>query len=309
MAQEYESAVNRASRFPDGFRILKGKQEYVTYVNRSSIRIWVSDVAAHYDNHMHSAIEIIMPHRGVSTYVLPEESFRVRPGEILIVPSGCPHSLTEPEETMRHLFLFEPNALIALRDLPLIAPMMEKPIYLKEDTPLRARVTELLEQVAACYFGKEPLWNTQCYSYLLQMYVQLGNQYLQSRTADGESERQEMDSPILNSALGYINEHYMEDLSLESVASFTGFSKYYFSRTFKRYMGMSYSDYLTQRRMSAAVDLLVHTNQSVQNIAVSSGFGSTATFNRIFRDQKNCTPTQFRSIYGTMTLPEQGNQF
>ena len=68
------------SRFPDGFRILKGKQEYITYVDHSSIRIWASALATHYDTHMHSAIEIIMPYSGASTYQLADETYEVRRG-------------------------------------------------------------------------------------------------------------------------------------------------------------------------------------------------------------------------------------
>ncbi len=52
-----------------------------------------------------------------------------------------------------------------------------------------------------------------------------------------------------------------------------------------------------------ASDLLVRTNQPIREIAVSSGFGSTATFNRTFREHKNCTPSQFRAIYGMVISP------
>ena len=77
------------SRFPDGFRILQGRQEYITYMEHSSIRVWTSDVAAHYDLHSHSAIEVILPDRGEAAYQVQEEAYHVRPGEVLILPSGC----------------------------------------------------------------------------------------------------------------------------------------------------------------------------------------------------------------------------
>lgn len=306
MARNHNTEGSSGSRFPDGFRILKGKQEYVTYVDHSSIRIWVSEVAAHYDNHTHSAIEIIMPHRGTSIYYVADETFRVQSDEILIIPSGTPHALTEQEETYRHLLLFEPNPLMSLRDIPSIALMMQKPVYLKEDTELRRQVRALLDQVIGCYDLKEPLWNSQCYSYLLQAYVLLGRNYLQTFAPPTRAERQSVDLPIMNSAVIFINEHCMDNITLEQVADFAGFSKYYFSRTFKSFMGLSFSDYLTRKRLNVAVDLLVRTNQPIQSIAESSGFGSTATFNRVFRDHKNCTPTQFRAIYGTMLSPNAG---
>jgi transcriptional regulator GlxA family with amidase domain len=47
------------------------------------------------------------------------------------------------------------------------------------------------------------------------------------------------------------------------------------------------------------MDLLIRSNCSMREVAIESGFGSVATFNRVFREKKGCTPTQYRAIYGT----------
>lgn len=296
------------SRFPDGFRILQGRQEYITYMEHSSIRVWASDVAAHYDLHSHSAIEVILPDRGEAAYQVQEEAYHVRPGEVLILPSGCLHSLTEPPDIRRHLLLFEPNPLLSLRDIPNISAMMQQPIFLRDGTELQTRVRKLLMQVVDCYFRKEDMWNTECYSYLLQMYALLGRHYLEAAGVQRPSQHT-IDPAIMNSAITYINEHYMDDLSLEDAALFAGFSKYYFSRMFKQFSGISFSEYLTRKRLNVATDLLVRTLMSIREIALASGFGSTATFNRIFRMHKNCTPSQYRAIYSIAQRPENGRPF
>ena len=41
-------------------------------------------------------------------------------------------------------------------------------------------------------------------------------------------------------------------------------------------------------------------SRSMREIAVESGFGSVASFNRIFRENKGCTPTQYRTVYGIL---------
>ena len=174
MAESPRRNEEERSRFPDGFRILQGRQEYITYMEHSSIRIWASDVATHYDYHCHSAVEVILPDRGESVYQTQEEVYRVKPGEVLILPSGCMHSLTESPETKRYLLLFEPNPLMNLRDISSISAMMQQPIYLAADSELADGAKQILYQVVTCYFQKEPLWNTVCYSYLLQLYALLG---------------------------------------------------------------------------------------------------------------------------------------
>lgn len=302
MAESPRRNEEERSRFPDGFRILQGRQEYITYMEHSSIRIWASDVATHYDYHCHSAVEVILPDRGESVYQTQEEVYRVKPGEVLILPSGCMHSLTESPETKRYLLLFEPNPLMNLRDISSISAMMQQPIYLTADSELADGAKQILYQVVTCYFQKEPLWNTFCYSYLLQLYALLGRHYLEIAGPQHPS-RHSIDPAIMNSAITFINEHYMDEMSLEDAALFAGFSKYYFSRMFKQFSGISFSEYLTRKRLNVATDLLVRTDQSIREIALASGFGSMATFNRIFRAQKNCTPSQYRAIYSMALSP------
>ena len=294
------------SRFPDGFRILQGKQEYITYIERSSIRIWPSDVAAHYDAHSHSAIEIIIPHRGISVYRLQNETYRVHPGEILILPSGCSHDLTERNNILRYLILVEPTPLLCLRDLPNIGDMLQHPIYLHDQPELQKQIGDLLMQIVTCYFKKEPMWNAMCYSYIFQAYALLGQHYLQCTAPADTASHGNIDPAIMNSAMTFINEHYMEDIPLERVAVFAGFSKCYFSRVFKQFSGVSFSEFLIRKRLNAAMDLLINTRQPIREICDSAGFGSMATFNRVFRQQKNCTPSQFRAIYGAMPMAENG---
>lgn len=302
MAKKQTARSAGRSRFPDGLRILQGTQEYITYIEHSSIRIWESDVEAHFDEHTHSAIEVILLYQGTAIYQFEnEEEYRVGPGEILIIPSGKPHELTERGDVHRYLLLFEPNPLVNLRDMHKINSMMQKPIFLSDHSELHEQVSELLMKVIACYEQREPLWNTQCYSYLMQMYALLGRGYLRASVSTHLGEGRSIDSAIMNSAITYINEHYMDAISLEDVALFAGFSKYYFSRVFKQFSSLSFSEYLTRKRLNVAIDLLVRTNTPVKEIARLSGFGSVATFNRIFRERKNCTPSQYRAIYGPMT--------
>ena len=73
----------------------------------------------------------------------------------------------------------------------------------------------------------------------------------------------------------------------------------YCREKFKQQTGYSFRDYLSQRRIQVAMELLIRTDKPMNQVAQESGFGSVATFNRAFRDYKSCTPTQYRAIYGS----------
>lgn len=95
--------------------------------------------------------------------------------------------------------------------------------------------------------------------------------------------------------LDYIDKHYAEELNLEEIADSSGFSKYHFSRLFKQYTGFTFCDYLCYRRIKAAELLLSRQDLSITEVALQSGFSSISTFNRIFKQQKKCTPSEYRS--------------
>ena len=300
MSQMRSAEVSaRAARYEDGFRVLQGRREYVTYLDDSSIRIWYSDIPWRYETHDHSAVEILLTLEGMVTYTIEDKIYQVRKGEILIVPPDTLHSLTMGEGSSRYLFLFESDAIMTMRDIKSMAMYFHKPFHLRDGSDDHVRIRELLLRAREAYEKRELMWNTMCYSCILRIYATLGQRYLSGikpRTGDN---MRNMDSEVINAVMTYINNHYREELSLEDVAKFAGFSRYYFSRSFKRQTGYSFKDYLCQKRLQVAMDLLIRTNRSMRDVAIESGFGSVATFNRVFREKKGCTPTQYRAIYGT----------
>ena len=299
MSQMRSAEVSaRAARYEDGFRVLQGRREYVTYLDDSSIRIWYSDIPWRYETHDHSAVEILLTLEGMVTYTIEDKIYQVRKGEILIVPPDTLHSLTMGEGSSRYLFLFESDAIMTMRDIKSMAMYFHKPFHLRDGSDAHVRIRELLLRAREAYEKREMMWNTVCYSYLLRIYAILGQRYLNGvRTRTAESGRI-VESEVITAAMTYINNHYRQDLSLEDVAGFAGFSRYYFSRSFKKQTGYSFKDYLCQKRLQVAMDLLIRTDRPMKDVAAESGFGSVATFNRVFREKKGCTPTQFRAIYG-----------
>ena len=289
----------RAARYEDGFRVLQDKREYVTYPDDSSVRVWYSDVPWKYELHDHSAVEILLTLEGSVTYTVDDIVYQVRKGEVLIIPPDMQHALSMGEESSRYLFLFEPEGILSMRDIKTLTPYFHRPFHLRDGSEAHVRIRELLLKLKDVYEKRELMWNTVCYSYLLRVYAILGQRYLngvRNRIPDGG---RIVESEVITASMTYINNHYKQDLSLEDVAEFAGFSRYYFSRSFKKQTGYSFKDYLCEKRLQVATDLLIRTDKSMKDVAAESGFGSVATFNRVFREKKGCTPTQFRAIYGT----------
>ena len=100
--------------------------------------------------------------------------------------------------------------------------------------------------------------------------------------------------PVIGHAIEYYEEHYAENISLDSLCKRLNISKFYFSRKFKEQTGYSPCDYLTAVRINNAKSLLRSTNLSVEDIALRCGFSSATYFIRSFRKKENITPLGYR---------------
>ena len=69
--------LNTHGTLEDGFRLLQEKREYVTYPEDSTFRIWYSDVPWRYENHYHTAVEVLWTLEGTVTYAVEGKSYDI----------------------------------------------------------------------------------------------------------------------------------------------------------------------------------------------------------------------------------------
>ena len=97
-------------------------------------------------------------------------------------------------------------------------------------------------------------------------------------------------------AIIYMEMHFRENISLDTVASEAGYTPSYFSRIFKKATGESYIEMLTKYRLGYARTLLAN-GFSVTDACFSSGFGSLTNFQEIFRKKYKVSPREYKRIY------------
>jgi AraC-like DNA-binding protein len=97
-------------------------------------------------------------------------------------------------------------------------------------------------------------------------------------------------------AIRFVNDSYRTDIRRDAVAGLAGMSSSHFSRMFRKVMGMSYQEYLNDRRITKAKNLLRTSDQSVTEIAAYLGFADTTGFGRIFKKLTGHTPSAYRSL-------------
>lgn len=92
----------------------------------------------------------------------------------------------------------------------------------------------------------------------------------------------------------YIDQNFQRKLLLGEIARREGLSLTYLSHFFKEALGMSFQEYLNQKRFEYACRLLFTTDRRILDISLSSGFSDVRYFNQAFLEQYGCTPKEYR---------------
>ena len=97
----------------------------------------------------------------------------------------------------------------------------------------------------------------------------------------------------------YVDAEYCSNaLSLESVAAYVHKTPAYISRVFKNELGCNFSDYLTEKRMRLAAQLLAKPEGKVYRIAAQCGYADTSNFIRVFKRFYGVSPMEYRTVQG-----------
>ncbi len=285
-----------------GNRELTDTCEIIQFHKNATVRIWYNEQNCGFEPHWHTAMEIIMPLENYYDADVSNSFYHIQPGEILVIPMSEIHSLTAPEKGKRFIFLFDMAPITKLKSFSGLQPLLIQPLYITRDAypHIYNDVCDSLMQIKDEYFRQNEFAELKIYSLLLNLFVKLGQNYIQKNdlfSNIGEPKQKEY-AKRFNNILNYIDTHYTEELNLEKVASLAGFSKFHFSRLFKQYTSLTFNEYLNHRRLKTAEELLAIPNLSITEISLRSGFTSLSTFNRLFKQIKHCTPTEYRTKSG-----------
>lgn len=102
-------------------------------------------------------------------------------------------------------------------------------------------------------------------------------------------------SKTTTEALAYIADHYMEKITLKTLASHLFVSEHYLSKLFRQEMDTSFTDYLSRTRIERSIELLQDTDMSLLEIAGLVGFEDQSYFTKVFKRITNETPRQYKT--------------
>jgi AraC-type DNA-binding domain-containing proteins len=280
---------------------LNKHHETVNYQGIEGVRLYHNIKTDSFPPHWHEEIEVILP---LSNYYnvkmgLSGEIHSIYKNDIIIISPCEMHTIFAPPHGERLIININLNSYINLKGLSvLINTLSPYRIIREKDNPeLSQELQEYLLQIEKEYNKKDLFCDASIYSYFSRFLVTLG------RTDTGnvvpvkqKTKHKVQYAEKFADVCYYINEHYTESLNVEDVAAYIGFSKFHFCRLFNELVGCTFHNYVINCQLSHAQRLLSSFSIPITDIALQSGFSSLPTFNRIFKERKQCSPSEYRKM-------------
>ena len=272
--------------------------EHVNYVSESHIRFWYNVQAENYALHHHDAMEVIICMENPYTVSIMDTKYKLNEGDMLFIPPHLKHELICDSVGVRFICMMDIEMLKEFHDFQLMEPVFQKPFFCNQEScpDIYQRIYTLFMKMIDIYFSDNFLWETRIYSIIIEVLSRINDFYLKSQThitLDPSSYMVRARYGRISSALYFIDTNFTNDITLEDAANYIGFSKYHFSRLFKKYTNSTFYDYLCRRRIQKAQSLL-ETSASITDIAFQVGFNNITTFSRCFKKYAGCSPSEFR---------------
>ena len=218
--------------------------------------------------HLHRSYELLRLKSGKLMATVDGREFLMEPGDLILILPYEIHSYTNLGGAQCQVNVFSPDYIEEFHKMT-AKKALDCPVFHLEDQVFFHMEKHLFID------SSKPLYCKSC------LY------YIAARLLD--------ESGLLHQILIYVQEHYLEELTLQDLAVRLGYNRMYISRFINSHLNLSFTDLVNQHRINYGAHLLKTTDTPVSDIAFACGYNSLRSFNRCFKEIHHMTPREYRS--------------
>ncbi len=262
-------------------------------LERTGVQIhYYTSVRKYNPVHWHSAIELIYILNGQGMIMIEGKYYSVVAGEFVVIDSNQLHEIRY--KGMAVVIHFSRNSMKNfIPNLEEYHFRCTRADLKKEQLAVYLDVCELLKMLPPLYVMHPVGYKLKSQAIAMEVFFELVNQFSVQGEVKQKAEKQE-NLERLEEIVEYIELHYKEQISLEEIASHFYLSREYFSRFFRKNMGVTFSRYVNQIRLMHIYQDICNTQSGIMELAEKHGFTNYKMFHKMFREVYGCTPREIR---------------
>ena len=234
--------------------------------------------------HIHTHLELIYMEEGSSKATVDNKDFVIEKGDLFLAFPNQIHYYHDRSAVRGYLFIFSPDLFKDFKEI-FQTQVPYSPIIKCAQLPLDLR--SRLKKIKNKNRSESNYEKIAAKGDLLSLLAELLPAMKLVTTPTGHDS--------IKSVLTYCSENYTEPLTLEQISKELHLSKYYISHIFNERMNISFTDFINSLRIEHACNLL-ERGANITDVALSSGFSSVRTFNRVFVQNMEMTPRDYVKI-------------
>ena len=257
--------------------------------------------------HGHQFFELLLIDQGSGIHRQGDQNHPAEPGDLFIIPPGDLHDCSQLGSAEGWALLFTSQAIEGdstssafthswLPRHPLFSPFLSLsrarngPVRLDPAALAlwRSHLSAIAEETAAQVAG---------YIYGVHAHLSLLLLDLTRRVAPAEPRDVSEEDPVLTKTFDFIEKHYWRPITLEDLARAVGRSGPHLTTVLRRRTGLTALGWITERRLSAARQLLIESDLPISAIAERVGYGEQEALIRAFRRTHGATPAAWRRAH------------
>ena len=240
------------------------------------------------------------------TYVIGAKRYSIEPGDIFLLRSNEQHSIVSlrkgESQSICTGLQFAPDLIWSpsndLSDLPSVFTVFvdaSLPFEHKLNGELKKQVDQEFSDIVREFEERGEGYSVVVKMKLLTILVRVARQTIRNGNLVSGDRIQDYKRVSIEKTLNYIDDHYLEHLTLAGISRNVNMSPSYLEQLFKTLNGFTMWDYILTKRVSDAEKYLVSTDLRVLDISMKCGFASLTYFNRVFKRITGFTPKDYRT--------------
>lgn len=248
------------------------------------------------DQQMHDFFELMLVTDGAVEFVVQDRQERLGKGDMILLRPGISHrEIPEAGYYERFILWINPWYLSRLStrktNLSSCFVIAEKRGYIVRFEPclrnqIRTLLSEMVEETHRNPFGADLMLDAN----LKRLLILLDRYQTLLQRTDSSDEKET--GKNIQEIVRYVDLHYTENLTLDSLSEMFYISKFYLSRSFEHFTGKSIHQYVLEKRMQMAKQLLLFGERPM-DIYGLCGFADYSNFYRTFKKYYHISPNQF----------------
>ena len=242
-----------------------------------------------WESHMHNHhfTEIFYIKNGTGHMVIENENVALKPNSLVLIGSQVQHTeVSNPSDPLDY-YVLGVEGLKINTDRPVEYSIIYSP-------PESSSIRKCFEGILHEMNHKQEGYAQICQHHLAILILLICRKdHVSYKIVEPRSSSKEC-----HKAKRYIETHYHDKITLDSLAEVCNLTKYYLSHKFKELYQKSPMSYLTEVRIDAAKDLLLTANYSIEEVASATGFSSPSYFSQAFQKTCKMSPQEYRKSKG-----------